>query len=197
MADLILASTSVARAQMLRAAGLQFEVERPYIDEEALKAGLRAEGLAPRDQVDALAELKAVSVSRRRRGLVIGADQMLALDGRAFDKPASQEEARNHLIQLRGKAHVLLTAAVIASDGAPIWRRIETPRLTMRKFSDEFLEGYLDATGADILNSVGAYQIEGPGAQLFDSIEGDYFSILGLPLLAVLAFLRTHGIAQR
>jgi septum formation protein len=193
MAELILASASAARAAMLRAAGLEFEIERPSVDEEAVKASLRAEGLAPREQADALAELKAISVSRRRRGLVIGADQMLALEGEVFDKPADREEARAHLMRLRGKQHALITAAVIARDGAPLWRRIETPKLTMRNFSDQFLDRYLDAAGGDVLASVGAYQLEGLGAQLFDSVEGDYFSILGLPLLAVLAFLRTHG----
>ena len=195
MPDLILASGSAARAAMLRAAGLDFEIERPSVDEEAVKAGLRAEGLAPREQADALAELKAIAVSRRTRAFVIGADQMLACEGEAFDKPKDRAEARAHLLRLRGKPHVLITAAVIAKDGAPIWRRIETPRLTMRNFSDAFIDDYLDAICADAFSSVGAYQLEGRGAQLFESIEGDYFSILGLPLLAILAFLRTHGIA--
>jgi septum formation protein len=195
MADLILASGSATRAAMLRAAGLDFQIERPSVDEEAVKASLRAEGLAPREQADALAELKAIAVSRRSRAFVIGADQILACDGEAFDKPKDREAARAHLLRLRGKPHVLITAAVIARDGAPIWRRIETPRLTMRNFTDAFADDYLDAIGADAFSSVGAYQLEGRGAQLFETIEGDYFSILGLPLLAVLAFLRTHGIA--
>jgi septum formation protein len=196
MDDLILASGSATRAAMLRAAGLSFAVERPPVDEESVKASLRAEGLAPRDQADALAEIKAISVSRRRKGLVIGGDQMLALEGEAFDKPPTRELAREQLLRLRGKTHHLICAAVIAKDGAPIWRRIETPKLTMRNFSEAFLDSYLDAAGDDILASVGGYQLEGLGAQLFESVEGDYFSILGLPLLSVLAFLRTHGVAQ-
>jgi septum formation protein len=196
MDDLILASGSATRAAMLRAAGLTFTVQRPPVDEESVKASLRAEGLAPRDQADALAEIKAISVSRRCSGLVIGGDQMLAFEGQGFDKPPNRDGAREQLLRLRGKSHHLICAAVIAKDGAPIWRRIETPKLTMRNFSEAFLDSYLDAAGDDILSSVGGYQLEGLGAQLFESVEGDYFSILGLPLLAVLAFLRTHGVAQ-
>lgn len=196
MADVILASGSAIRAQLLRAAGLRFQVERPLVDEEAIKMSLRADGLAPRDQADALAEIKAISVSRRRPGLVIGADQMLALEGEAFDKPGNRAEAAETLKRLRGKTHTLLCAAVVAQDGVPIWRRIETPKLAMRTFSDAFIENYLDAAGDDVLSSVGAYQLEGLGAQLFDTVEGDYFAVLGLPLLALLAFLRTHGVVQ-
>lgn len=197
MADLILASGSATRAAMLRAAGLDFEIVRPPVDEDAVKAGLRAEGLKPRDQADALAEVKALAVSRRRGGLVIGADQMLALGDQAFDKPANRAEARDQLLCLRGQRHTLITAAVIARDGVAIWRQIETPRLTMRPFTDAFVDHYLDQMGEAAFASVGAYQLEGLGAQLFESIDGDYFSILGLPLLAVLAFLREHGIAPK
>ncbi len=167
------------------------------VDEEAAKASLRTQGLAPRGQADALAELKAVSVSQRAPGFVIGADQMLALDGEVFDKPADLAEARAHLLRLRGRRHELVTALVIAVDGAPIWRHVETPRLEMRDFSDDFLESYLERAGARLCASVGAYQLEGLGAQLFERIEGDYFSILGLPLLPLLAFLREHGMAPR
>lgn len=195
MADpLILASGSATRAKLLKDAGLSFAVVRPTVDEAAIRDGLRAEGLSPRDQADALAEVKALSVSRRMGGFVIGADQMLALDDRAFDKPVDRDEARAHLQALRGRTHALLTAAVVAKDGAVIWRRIETPRITMRAFSDGFIETYLDAIGQGAFASVGAYQLEGLGAQLFSHVDGDYYAILGLPMLELLAFLRTHQV---
>lgn len=194
---LILASGSATRRRLLEGAGLDFEVDVPRVDEEAAKAALRAEGLKPRNQADALAELKALSVSRRRAGFVIGADQMLALGGETLDKPKDREEAASHLRQLRGRTHELITAAAIAKDGAVIWRHIDTPRLKMRDFSDQFLEAYLDRAGERVFTSVGAYQLEGLGAQLFDSVEGDYFSVLGVPLLPLLAFLREHGVVGR
>jgi septum formation protein len=192
---LVLASGSAARRQMLEAAGLAFEVDVPRVDEEAAKASLRGEGLKPRDQADALAELKALSVSRGREALVIGADQMLALGSEVFDKPKSAAEAREHLLRLRGQTHELITAAVVAREGAIIWRHIDTPKLKMRAFSDAFLDDYLSRAGEHVLHSVGAYQLEGLGTQLFERVEGDYFSVLGLPLLPLLAFLRQHGIA--
>ena len=194
--SLVLASGSAARRQMLEAAGLAFEVEVPRVDEEAAKASLRAEGLKPRDQADALAELKALSVSRRHAGFVIGADQMLAVEGETLDKPKDQAEARAHLLRLRGRTHELITAAVVAREGAVIWRHIETPKLKVRAFSDAFLDDYLSRAGEQVMRSVGAYQLEGLGAQLFERVEGDYFSVLGLPLLPLLAFLREHGIAR-
>jgi septum formation protein len=181
---------------MLEAAGLVFEVEAPRVDEEAAKASLRAAGLRPRDQADALAELKALSVSRGRPDFVIGADQMLALGDEVFDKPKDPAEAREHLLRLRGQTHQLITAAVVAREGAIIWRHIDTPKLKMRAFSDAFLDDYLSRAGEDVLRSVGAYQLEGLGAQLFERVEGDYFSVLGLQLLPLLAFLREHGIAR-
>ncbi|MBL8530954.1 MAG: septum formation protein Maf [Hyphomonadaceae bacterium] len=193
---LILASGSAARRQLLEGAGLAFEVDVPRMDEEAAKASLRAAGMPARQQADALAELKALSVSQRRPGFVIGADQMLAVEGVVLDKPKDMAEARSHLSRLRGKAHELITAAVIAREGAVIWRHIETPRLLMRAFSDGFLEEYLAQAGEGALKSVGAYQLEGRGAQLFNRVEGDYFSVLGLPLLPLLAFLREHGIVR-
>lgn len=195
--SLVLASASGSRRRMLEAAGLTFEVDPPRTDEEAAKASLRVAGMKPRDQADALAELKALSISRRRPEFVIGADQMLAVDGEVLDKPKDAAEARTHLQRLRGKTHELLTAAVVAREGAVIWRHIDTPRLKMRAFSDAFLDDYLSRAGQGVLSSVGAYQLEGLGAQLFERVEGDYFSVLGLPLLPLLAFLREHGIVAR
>ena len=194
--SLVLASGSAARRRLLEAAGLSFEVEVPRVDEEAAKASLRAEALRPRDQADALAELKALSVSRSRPDFVIGADQMLALGDDVFDKPKSAEEAREHLLLLRGRTHELVTAAVIAREGAIIWRHVDTPKLRMRNSSDAFLDDYLAQAGDQVLRSVGAYQLEGLGAQLFERVDGDYFSVLGLQLLPLLAFLREHGIAR-
>lgn len=194
--SLILASGSAARRRVLEAAGVTFEVDVPRVDEEAAKASFRAGGMKPRDQADALAELKALSVSNHRAGFVIGADQMLALGGEAFDKPKDAGEAREHLVRLRGRTHELITAAVVAREGAVIWRHIDTPRLTMRAFSDAFLDDYLARAGESVLASVGAYQLEGLGAQLFERVEGDYFSVLGLQLLPLLAFLREHKVAS-
>jgi septum formation protein len=191
--SLVLASGSAARRQMLEAAGLTFEVIAPACDEEAAKQELRALGRSPHAQAEALAELKAKSVSESTSAYVIGADQMLAIDGAALDKPASREEARQHLLRLRGCPHELITSAVVAKDGVVVWRTTDIPRLTMRRFSDAFLDYYLNRAGESVLRSVGAYQLEGLGAQLFDRVEGDYFSVLGLPLLPLLAFLRGQG----
>ena len=195
--SLILASGSAARRRVLEAAGVAFEVDAPRVDEEAVKTSLRAEGAKPHDQAVALAELKALSVATRRSGFVIGADQMLALEGEAFDKPKNANEAREHLLRLRGRTHELITAAVVARGDTVIWRHVDTPRLTMRAFSDAFLTDYLQRAGENVLMSVGAYQLEGLGAQLFERVEGDYFSILGLQLMPLLSFLREQGIAPR
>lgn len=193
--SLILASASLARRQVLAGAGLVFEVDPARVDEDGAKAAMRAEGLNLHAQADALAALKAVSVSGRRGGLVIGADQMLAIEGENFDKPRDREEARAQLKRLRGRTHELIAAVAVAREGAVLWRHIETPRLHMRDFSDAFLEHYLDQGGEGLLACVGAYRLEGLGAQLFERVEGDCFSVLGLPLLPLLAFLRQHGAA--
>lgn len=195
MTAIILASASQARAAMLRNAGVNCETFPARIDEEEIKLALRAEGTSPRDQADALAEMKAVSVSRKAPGvLVLGADQILAKGAETFDKPKSVAEARNHLTQLRGERHQLLSAAVIALDGAPIWRHIGVARLAMRPFTDQFLDEYLDAIGDDVMTTVGGYKLEALGAQLFARIDGDYFTILGLPLIETLGFLRVRGV---
>lgn len=192
---LVLASGSAARRRMLEAAGLVFAVELPRVDEEEEKARLRARGVPALEQATGLAEVKALSVSLEQDGLVIGADQMLAVGDEVLDKPRSVEEARTHLERLRGRTHELITAVVVAREGQIIWRCTEIPRLSMREFSDAFLADYLARAGEATLHSVGAYQLEGLGAQLFERVEGDYFSVLGLPLLPLLAFLREQGVA--
>lgn len=194
---LILASRSPIRADLLTRAGLDFETMPAAIDEAEVKRSLRAEGAPPRDVADMLAEMKAARISRRFPDrLILGADQVLALGDRIFDKPADLAEAREHLLSLRGVRHVLLSAAVICEAGRPVWRHVGKATLTMRAFSDVFLEHYLERNGSAILDSVGGYKIEQGGAALFDAIEGDYFSILGLPLLPLLAYLRLRGAAQ-
>ncbi len=197
MTEVILASGRASRAQILKAAGVPFEAVSPGVDEAAAKQSLLAEALGPRDVADALAELKAVKVSARRPGLVIGADQTLDLDGVLFDKADSVEEARARLRALRGRRHRLHAALVVAENGEPVWRTIESPTLSMRPFTDAFLEAYLARQGEAILSSVGCYHLEGEGAQLFDHIQGDYFAILGLPLMGLLDFLRRRGVLEQ
>ena len=192
---LILASASKSRANLLRAAGISVEIVPAHADEEAVKASLKAEGATAAQCAEMLAELKAVQVSQRYdNALVIGADQMLECDGVWFDKPADMDAARSHMMILRGKTHVLPTAVAVALNGACIWHHVAMPRLTVRPFSDAFIETYLESAGTSVLSSVGAYQLEGVGAQLFSKIEGDFFTILGLPLLQLLAFLREHEV---
>jgi septum formation protein len=188
-----LASTSAIRRQLLTNAGLSFEALGAQVDEDAIKVAMRAEGASPRAQADKLAEAKAVRISQKRRGLVLGCDQILAFKGVSLDKSSSLEDASDRLKLLRGQTHSLECAVVIARDGQPIWRLVKTSFLTMRPFSDGFLSDYLDNYGQAALSSVGCYQYEGAGAHLFDRVEGDYFAILGLPLLEVLSFLRQHG----
>lgn len=189
-----LASTSKSRRALLSAAGVEAESVAPNVDEEAFRNTMRANGLPVRDQAMQLAELKAMRVSARRPGLVIGGDQMLALGDQAFDKPADLEAAKNHLRQLSGKSHTLETAIVVCEDGTPVWRHLARPKLTLRPLTEDFIETYVSACGETLLSTVGAYQLEGLGAQLFTRIEGDYFSILGLPLLPLLDYLRIRKV---
>ena len=191
--SVVLASKSAARTAVLKGAGVPFEVAVAGVDEDAVKTAMLAEGASPRDVADALAELKAVKISRGRPGFVVGADQTLEFEGGLYDKAETVEAARDRLQLLRGKPHQLHSAVVVAKDGAPIWREVVSATLTMRDFSDAFLEDYLATEGEAALGSVGCYRLEGPGAQLFARIEGDYFAILGLPLLGLLDLLRRHG----
>jgi septum formation protein len=192
--EVTLASKSAARAQLLAGAGVRFEAVGSGVDEDAAKARLLSEDAGPRDIAQALAETKAVVVSLRRPGLVIGADQTLDLDGSLFDKVETLAEARHRLERLRGRTHQLHSGVAVAREGAVIWREIQSATLTMRGFSDPFLDDYLARSGEAALSSVGCYQLEGQGLQLFERIEGDYFTILGLPMLSLLALLRREGV---
>ena len=193
MTEVVLASTSASRRALLQGAGVPFTARSPGVDEDAAKAALLGEGLGPRDVADALAELKAVRINAGQ-ALVIGADQTLDLDGELIDKAASLDEARARLLRLRGRAHKLHAGVVVARAGQPIWREVQTATLWMRPFSDDFLEDYLAREGEALLGSVGCYRLEDIGVQLFSRIEGDYFTILGLPMLGLLDLLRRHGV---
>lgn len=194
MPDLVLASGSAIRARLLRDAGIAFAVETARVDEDSLRQSLLAEGLGARDIADALAQAKARKVSQRRPGsLVLGADQILECDGTIYGKPQSPLQAREHLMQLRGRTHRLLSAAVVYRDGEPLWRHVGQVRLTMRDFSDSYLDAYIDRNWDSIRHSVGAYLLEAEGVRLMSRIEGDYFSVLGLPLVELLTWLAVRG----
>ena len=191
--SIILASGSAIRRQIMTDAGIDFEVITKPVDEAAIKESMLAESARLRDIADALAEAKSMRVSRIHQGLVIGADQIMVMNDQLFDKPKDIEEARERLKLMRGKTHYLMGAVVICENGAPVWRHMAKTKLTMREFSDEFLENYLEAEGDLVTKSVGAYRFEGLGAQLFSHVEGDFFSILGLSLLPVMDYLRIRG----
>ncbi len=189
---IILASGSPYRKAMLVNAGLDIEAVPARVDERALEAPLK--GVSPEDVASILAEAKATEVSERKPGaLVLGCDQTLSLGDEVFHKPADMESARRHLLALSGKTHQLNSAAVLCRDGEVLWRHVGVASLTMRKLDPAFIGRHLARVGAKALSSVGAYQIEGEGIQLFEKIEGDYFTIVGLPLLPVLAKLRELG----
>jgi len=193
----ILASASNARATLLRAAGVDITVEPAAIDESILKREARDRGDSAIACAKALAAEKACLISRRHReALVIGADQVLAAGKEWFDKPGDLAEARSQLQALRGRAHQLATAVCVSLDGEPLWWAVSTPELQMREFSESFLAGYVAAEGEELLGSVGAYRIEGPGVQLFCRITGDHFAVMGLPLVELLGFLREHGVIE-
>ncbi|MBF0394002.1 MAG: Maf family protein [Alphaproteobacteria bacterium] len=194
----VLASGSVTRRDMLQRAGVPVLVDPARIDEAALRDSLLAEGADAARAAEALAEVKALQVSARHPGaLVLGADQMLDCEGTWVEKPADRAAARAQLLALRGRRHTLISAVVAVRDGQRVWHAVERARLTMRPFGEDFLDAYLERAGDDVLSSVGAYRIEELGIQLFARIEGDHATILGLPLLPLLDFLRDNGVIGR
>ena len=190
----MLASASSARAQVLDGAGIPYLRDPASIDEGVIKSAFRAKGATAAAAAEALARAKAEAVSKRHQGaLVVGADQILECGDAWLDKPTDGERAASHLRTLRGRTHGLVSAVCVVRDGERAWRHVETARLTMWAFDDAFIERYLERAGPAALESLGAYRLEGLGMQLFSDIEGDFFAILGLPLLPLLAFLRRNG----
>jgi septum formation protein len=191
---IVLASTSASRRAMLTAAGVAHEALPAHVDEDAVKAAMAE--VAPRDLADALAEMKAIKVSQRVPGtLVLGGDSVVAIeDGTLLDKPVDRADAERHLRMLSGKRHDLYSAAVIAENGRAVWRHVDRARLWVRPLSEAFIADYLDAEWPVISGCVGCYRVEGPGVQLFSRIEGSQFTILGMPLLQILDYLRTRGV---
>ncbi len=195
MTQIVLASGSAARSSMLERAGVAHRIDVSRVDEDAVKRAMAAEGAPPRDIADKLAELKGLRVSARNGdALVLSADQILVCKGQMFDKPRDTADLREQLRTLRGQSHELLSAAVICEGGRPVWRHIGRAQLIMRSFSDTYLEEYIAEGAAGLLDTVGGYKLEEKGAQLFSRVQGDYFTVLGLPLLEVLGFLRARGI---
>lgn len=195
-ARLILASASATRAKLLQSAGVAFEIAPAHVDEAALKTAMKAERASSRDTALALAELKAQRISASQpEALVLGCDQLLDCAGTWFDKAIDRADAEAQLRALSGRVHELATAACVVKGGQRLWHAIEAPRLTMRRLDETLIAGYLERGADEAIGCVGAYRLEGLGAQLFTHVEGDYFSILGLPLLALLDFLRGQKIA--
>ncbi|MEX2455370.1 MAG: nucleoside triphosphate pyrophosphatase [Rhodospirillaceae bacterium] len=195
--SIVLASASATRRRLLEGAGVPFTVEPARVDEAELKIGLRAEGASGIEIAEVLAEAKAAYVARRHPdALVLGADQVLDCDGTIYDKPVDRADALRQLRALRGRRHELISQAVIVRGGRRIWQAADRARLRMRDASDEFLEAYLDAAGDDALNGPGGYRVESIGVQLFSEIDGSHYTILGLPMLALLDYLRAHRIVM-
>src|SRR5690349_5188654 len=191
---IVLASGSPFRKAMLEAAGVDIDVMPATIDERVVEKTLEGTGASPEEVAEVLAEAKALDVSEKQPGrLVLGCDQTLSLGDELFHKPKDMEDARRHLLKLSGRTHQLNSAAVLARNGEAIWRHVGVANLTMRNLDPAFIGRHLARVGPMALNSVGAYQIEGEGIQLFEKVDGDYFTIVGLPLLAVLRALRSMG----
>ena len=195
---IVLASGSVIRAQLLRNAGVPFSVQIARVDEDTAKRALMAEGASPRDVADALAEMKARKISDKVPGtMVLGCDQVLDFEGQMLSKPETPEKALAQLKAMRGKRHMLLSAAVIYQDGEPIWRHVGQVRLRMRASSDGYLRDYVARNWDSIRHAVGAYKLEEEGVRLFATIDGDYFNVLGMPLLELLNFLALKGVIDQ
>ena len=194
MAKIILASSSDIRAQLLRNAGVSFDAVPARVDEEAFRDAMLADGSSARNIADGLAEIKAQKISAKRPDdLVIGCDQVLNFQGQLINKPDSPDTAISQLRQMRGTRHELLSAAVICENGQPIWRHVGVARLMMRTFSDKYLDSYVSRNWDSIRHSVGAYKLEEEGVRLFSQVQGDYFTVLGLPLLELLCYLTLRG----
>ena len=194
---LALASGSAIRAAMLKKANVPFDIIIPRIDEDSVKNALAAEQAKPRDVADTLAELKARRISSRKPGtFVIGCDQVLDFQGVTFSKPENRHEAIEQLRQLRGNRHSLFSAAVIVEDNRPIWRHVGQVRLHMRPLSDAYLDSYVNRNWDSIRHSVGSYKLEEEGVRLFSAIDGDYFNVLGMPLIELLNFLAVRGVIE-
>lgn len=197
MPQIILASSSKTRLQLLQAAGLDVVAAAARIDEAAIRASLTAENAKPVDVADLLAEMKARKLAEKHpEALVLGCDQILDFKGISWGKPETQQEAMSQLTQLRGQTHQLLSAVVAYHKGEPVWRHVGKARLTMHTFSDEWLDGYVGRNWGSIRHSAGAYLLESEGVRLFSQVEGDYFTILGLPLLPLLGYLRMRGFIE-
>lgn len=191
----VLASGSRSRARMLANAGVSFTAHAASVDEATIKTSMQATGADIATVAEILAATKAQQVSRNHKdGLIIGADQMLVCEGEWYDKPASLQEARDHLNKLRGKTHELISSVCVVQDGVVLWHHVGRAKITMRLFSDAFIDDYIKNMGEEILATVGGYELEGLGAQLFSKVDGDYFTILGMPLLPLLDFLRGYEV---